>query len=196
MSVSKVSRTRVTALRNPTYSQGSVRVDPIQKTSPADIVGNKNLNYEFSKENFYDQLDKQKEKESEKDFENKKRQQQNKKNVAKPKEKEKYIFSKEERDTLDSLKRAFDTFNKKIDEIKNVDRLMGNANLTIFKTNTANQTKFLASIGIYTDKFSHFYIKEEMFVNEIKKYPSKLRQLTDPSSGTLRAINTWLGKVS
>jgi len=55
-------------------------------------------------------------------------------------------------------------------------------------------SRFLASIGIFTDKVSHFYIKEDVFVSEIMKNPQKIPMLLEPSTGVIRKICDSFGK--
>lgn len=184
MKISKTNNMRITSLRNPTYSKGSTRVDPVSPVSPAKNVAGASLNYEFSKEHFYEKLSEHQEKNDE--FEKNKQQQSNQQSA--------YTFTEDELEMINFLKNAFKNFNLKIDNIKNIDRLQSKNNMAIFKNEISPLSKFLGSIGILFDKFSHFYIKEDVFAKGIRTYPAKLRQLTDPSVGALKKITDALSK--
>lgn len=186
MGVSRTSRARVTELRNPVYSGGVNTINRISKVSGSSEVGDTFVNYEFSKESFYDSLADHRGKKT--DFE--KEKEKNKKGE------QSYNFTKQELEMIEFLKNAFNNFNGRIDQIKNLDRLRGGGRLIEFKKSISNDVRFLSSIGIYTDKFDHFNIRDEDFARNIRKLPGKLPMLTDPQTGILRKITDALGKVS
>lgn len=46
-----------------------------------------------------------------------------------------------------------------------------------------------------TDKLSHFYVNEEVFVREIMTYPQKLNNLLEPQTGVIRKICDSFGNM-
>lgn len=106
-----------------------------------------------------------------------------------------YEVSEKDRETLDFLNSMIDRFNKSIENIKMIDLARGQNNFANIKRTIDENSRFLSSIGIYTDKLSHFYIKEDVFVSEIMKNPQKISGLLEPSTGVIRKLCDSFGKM-
>ncbi|EJU23480.1 hypothetical protein HMPREF9630_02105 [Peptoanaerobacter stomatis] len=139
----------------------------------------------LAKEYFYDKLSK-KEKEPNKNAFSKE-EKQNKKSL--------FTVSEKDRETLDFLNSMFIKFNSSMDNIKKIDIARGQNNFYKIKNVINENSRFLASIGIMTDKLSHFYVNEEVFVREIMTYPQKLNNLLEPQTGVIRKICDSFGNM-
>lgn len=181
MKISPVSRSRVSHINSPTYSGGS---KPVEKTDSVTKMENysKSASFEFGKEHFYDKLDNYRKKEKNQDFQ---------KEDNNPKDNT-YTFSKEEKEMIDTIRNILTNFNNKIDIIKSTDIARNQNNLDKVKTTYKTHSRALATMGIYVDKFFHFYVKDEQFASSILKNPVNLTHLTDPANGILKKLTLAL----
>lgn len=178
MKISPVSRSRISSINSPSYSGGARAVDRTQDAQKVDNYS-QSLNFEFDKENFYDKLDSHRKSNSKDTFQREKNDKKN--NIP-------YEFSKEEKELIQNIKNILSNINNRIDTIKSVDIARKENNIQKIKKVYRDNSKFLASIGIYTDKLFHFSLRDEDFARAILLNPTKLNQLTDPINGILKKI--------
>ena len=163
-------------------------VSTVGKTEKIDTQNNamSTTSGELMKEHFYYKLEKK-----EDNSENK----NNRGNFkGKSPQKSLYERSKEDDETLDFLKNMLEKFNTSMETVKSVDLARNQSEFFKIKKVIDENSRFLASIGIFTDKISHFYIKEDVFVSEIMKNPQKIPMLLEPSTGVIRKICDSFGK--
>lgn len=176
MRVSKAINSRITSLRNPTYSGGSSSIDRVSRIKGVGSPSDKSLNFEYDKENFYESL---------KRNQNRKKEYEDGKNS----DDSSYSFSEEEMELIKTLQNVITNFNKKIDYIKNIDRARNTNVFEKIKSVINSYTRFLNEIGISVDvRAYHFSINPENFAREIMRNPHKLNKLLDPINGILRKI--------
>lgn len=177
--ISRVNRYRVTGLKNPTYSKGSSATDKVNRVTGVENKEDHGLNFELDKEQFYDKLQRHRDDKKEYGEEEKKPD-------------EKYTFSREEIEMINTLRSVLSNFNKKIDTIKKIDMARNSAKFEEVKLCISSHTNFLQSVGINLDKLYHFSIVPEVFAKSVLESPNKLTLLTDPITGTLRKITDCL----
>ncbi|EFM39624.1 hypothetical protein HMPREF0379_0675 [[Eubacterium] yurii subsp. margaretiae ATCC 43715] len=141
---------------------------------------------ELMKENFYDKLEKKEDDSENSDNKEKFRGRSSQKSL--------YEKSKEDDETLNFVKNMLEKFNISLETVKSVDLARNQSEFFKIKKVIDDNSRFLASIGIFTDKVSHFYIKEDVFVSEIMKNPQKIPMLLEPSTGVIRKICDSFGK--
>lgn len=141
---------------------------------------------ELMKENFYDKLEKKEDDSENSDNKEKFRGRSSQKSL--------YEKSKEDDETLNFVKNMLEKFNISLETVKSVDLARNQSEFFKIKKVIDENSRFLASIGIFTDKVSHFYIKEDVFVSEIMKNPQKIPMLLEPSTGVIRKICDSFGK--
>lgn len=144
------------------------------------------------KENFYDSIEnKIKEEKQDKFQKNRENQRQNKREN----QKSLYTVSEKDKETLDFLKSMINKFNTSIDNVKRIDFARNEINFYTIKSVIDSHSRFLSSIGITTDKFSHFHLNEQVFVKEIMQNPQKLTLLLEPQTGVIRKLCNSFGKM-
>ena len=141
---------------------------------------------ELMKENFYDKLEKKEDDSENSDNKEKFRGRSSQKSL--------YEKSNEDDETLNFVKNMLEKFNISLETVKSVDLARNQSEFFKIKKVIDENSRFLASIGIFTDKVSHFYIKEDVFVSEIMKNPQKIPMLLEPSTGVIRKICDSFGK--
>lgn len=141
---------------------------------------------ELMKENFYDKLEKKEDDSENSDNKEKFRGRSSQKSL--------YEKSNEDDETLNFVKNMLEKFNISLETVKSVDLARNQSEFFKIKKVIDENSRFLASIGIFTDKVSHFYIKEDVFVSEIMKNPQKIPMLLEPSTGVIRKICDRFGK--
>ena len=163
-------------------------VSTVGKTEKIDTQNNamSTTSGELMKEHFYYKLEKKEDNGENKD---------NRGNFkGKSPQKSLYERSKEDDETLDFIKNMLEKFNASMETVKSVDLARNQSEFFKIKKVIDENSRFLASIGIFTDKVSHFYIKEDVFVSEIMKNPQKIPMLLEPSTGVIRKICDSFGK--
>jgi len=163
-------------------------VSTVGKTEKIDTQNNamSTTSGELMKEHFYYKLEKKEDNRENKD---------NRGNFkGKRPQKSLYERSKEDDETLDFIKNMLEKFNNSMETVKSVDLARNQGEFFKIKKVIDENSRFLASIGIFTDKVSHFYIKEDVFVSEIMKNPQKIPMLLEPSTGVIRKICDSFGK--
>lgn len=163
-------------------------VSTVGKTEKIDTQNNamSTTSGELMKEHFYYKLEKKEDNRENKD---------NRGNFkGKSPQKSLYERSKEDDETLDFIKSMLEKFNTSMETVKSVDLARNQSEFFKIKKVIDENSRFLASIGIFTDKVSHFYIKEDVFVSEIMKNPQKIPMLLEPSTGVIRKICDSFGK--
>ncbi len=163
-------------------------VSTVGKTEKIDTQNNamSTTSGELMKEHFYYKLEKKEDNRENKD---------NRGNFkGKSPQKSLYARSKEDDETLDFIKSMLEKFNTSMETVKSVDLARNQSEFFKIKKVIDENSRFLASIGIFTDKVSHFYIKEDVFVSEIMKNPQKIPMLLEPSTGVIRKICDSFGK--
>lgn len=163
-------------------------VSTVGKTEKIDTQNNamSTTSGELMKEHFYYKLEKKEDNGENKD---------NRGNFkGKSPQKSLYERSKEDDETLDFIKSMLEKFNTSMETVKSVDLARNQGEFFKIKKVIDENSRFLASIGIFTDKVSHFYIKEDVFVSEIMKNPQKIPMLLEPSTGVIRKICDSFGK--
>lgn len=163
-------------------------VSTVGKTEKIDTQNNamSTTSGELMKEHFYYKLEKKEDNGENKD---------NRGNFkGKSPQKSLYERSKEDDETLDFIKSMLEKFNTSMETVKSVDLARNQSEFFKIKKVIDENSRFLASIGILTDKVSHFYIKEDVFVSEIMKNPQKIPMLLEPSTGVIRKICDSFGK--
>ena len=163
-------------------------VSTVGKTEKIDTQNNamSTTSGELMKEHFYYKLEKKEDNSENKD---------NRGNFkGKSPQKSLYERSKEDDETLDFIKSMLEKFNTSMETVKSVDLARNQSEFFKIKKVIDENSRFLASIGILTDKVSHFYIKEDVFVSEIMKNPQKIPMLLEPSTGVIRKICDSFGK--
>lgn len=184
-------RNMITNIRLNSNVSSLSSVKPVNKleTSANGMSSNSSV---LVKENFYDSIENKIKEEKEDKF------QKNKKNQKQSSTKDKkslYKVSEKDKETLDFLKSIIKKFNTSIDNIKRIDLARNEINFYTIKTVIDNNSRFLSSIGITTDKFSHFHLNEEIFVKEIMQNPQKLTLLLEPQTGVIRKLCDSFGKM-
>lgn len=184
-------RNMITNIRLNSNVSSLSSVKPVNKleTSANGMSSNSSV---LVKENFYDSIENKIKEEKEDKF------QKNKKNQKQSSTKDKkslYKVSEKDKETLDFLKSIIKKFNTSIDNIKRIDLARNEINFYTIKTAIDNNSRFLSSIGITTDKFSHFHLNEEIFVKEIMQNPQKLTLLLEPQTGVIRKLCDSFGKM-
>ena len=163
-------------------------VSTVGKTEKIDTQNNamSTTSGELMKEHFYYKLEKKEDNRENKD----------KRGNFKGKSPQKSLYerSKEDDETLDFIKSMLEKFNTSMETVKSVDLARNQSEFFKIKKVIDENSRFLASIGILTDKVSHFYIKEDVFVSEIMKNPQKIPMLLEPSTGVIRKICDSFGK--
>lgn len=163
-------------------------VSTVGKTEKIDTQNNamSTTSGELMKEHFYYKLEKKEDNSENKD----------KRGNFKGKSPQKSLYerSKEDDETLDFIKSMLEKFNTSMETVKSVDLARNQSEFFKIKKVIDENSRFLASIGILTDKVSHFYIKEDVFVSEIMKNPQKIPMLLEPSTGVIRKICDSFGK--
>lgn len=163
-------------------------VSTVGKTEKIDTQNNamSTTSGELMKEHFYYKLEKKEDNRENKD----------KRGNFKGKSPQKSLYerSKEDDETLDFIKSMLEKFNTSMETVKSVDLARNQSEFFKIKKVIDENSRFLASIGIFTDKVSHFYIKEDVFVSEIMKNPQKIPMLLEPSTGVIRKICDSFGK--
>ena len=163
-------------------------VSTVGKTEKIDTQNNamSTTSGELMKEHFYYKLEKKEDNRENKD---------NRGNFkGKSPQKSLYERSKEDDETLNFIKSMLEKFNTSMETVKSVDLARNQSEFFKIKKVIDENSRFLASIGILTDKVSHFYIKEDVFVSEIMKNPQKIPMLLEPSTGVIRKICDSFGK--
>ena len=163
-------------------------VSTVGKTEKIDTQNNamSTTSGELMKEHFYYKLEKKEDNRENKD---------NRGNFkGKSPQKSLYERSKEDDETLNFIKSMLEKFNTSMETVKSVDLARNQGEFFKIKKVIDENSRFLASIGIFTDKVSHFYIKEDVFVSEIMKNPQKIPMLLEPSTGVIRKICDSFGK--
>lgn len=188
MKINPVTRNTMSKMISNVRLNSVTDVSTVGKTEKIDTQNNamSTTSGELMKEHFYYKLEKKEDNKENKD---------NRGNFkGKSPQKSLYERSKEDDETLDFLKNMLEKFNTSMETVKSVDLARNQSEFFKIKKVIDENSRFLASIGILTDKVSHFYIKEDVFVSEIMKNPQKIPMLLEPSTGVIRKICDSFGK--
>ena len=188
MKINPVTRNTMSKMISNVRLNSVTDVSTVGKTEKIDTQNNamSTTSGELMKEHFYYKLEKKEDNRENKD---------NRGNFkGKRPQKSLYERSKEDDETLDFIKNMLEKFNTSMETVKSVDLARNQGEFFKIKKVIDENSRFLASIGIFTDKVSHFYIKEDVFVSEIMKNPQKIPMLLEPSTGVIRKICDSFGK--
>ena len=188
MKINPVTRNTMSKMISNVRLNSVTDVSKVGKTEKIDTQNNamSTTSGELMKEHFYYKLEKKEDNSENKD---------NRRNFkGKSPQKSLYERSKEDDKTLDFIKNMLEKFNTSMETVKSVDLARNQSEFFKIKKVIDENSRFLASIGIFTDKVSHFYIKEDVFVSEIMKNPQKIPMLLEPSTGVIRKICDSFGK--
>lgn len=188
MKINPVTRNTMSKMISNVRLNSVTDVSTVGKTEKIDTQNNamSTTSGELMKEHFYYKLEKKEDNRENKD---------NRGNFkGKSPQKSLYERSKEDDETLDFIKSMLEKFNTSMETVKSVDLARNQSEFFKIKKVIDENSRFLASIGIFTDKISHFYIKEDVFVSEIMKNPQKIPMLLEPSTGVIRKICDSFGK--
>lgn len=188
MKINPVTRNTMSKMISNVRLNSVTDVSTVGKTEKIDTQNNamSTTSGELMKEHFYYKLEKKEDNRENKD---------NRGNFkGKSPQKSLYERSKEDDETLDFIKSMLEKFNTSMETVKSVDLARNQSEFFKIKKVIDENSRFLASIGIFTDKVSHFYIKEDVFVSEIMKNPQKIPMLLEPSTGVIRKICDSFGK--
>ena len=188
MKINPVTRNTMSKMISNVRLNSVTDVSTVGKTEKNDTQNNamSTTSGELMKEHFYYKLEKKEDNRENKD---------NRGNFkGKSPQKSLYARSKEDDETLDFIKSMLEKFNTSMETVKSVDLARNQSEFFKIKKVIDENSRFLASIGIFTDKVSHFYIKEDVFVSEIMKNPQKIPMLLEPSTGVIRKICDSFGK--
>ena len=188
MKINPVTRNTMSKMISNVRLNSVTDVSTVGKTEKIDTQNNamSTTSGELMKEHFYYKLEKKEDNRENKD---------NRGNFkGKSPQKSLYERSKEDDETLDFIKNMLEKFNTSMETVKSVDLARNQSEFFKIKKVIDENSRFLASIGIFTDKVSHFYIKEDVFVSEIMKNPQKIPMLLEPSTGAIRKICDSFGK--
>jgi len=188
MKINPVTRNTMSKMISNVRLNSVTDVSTVGKTEKIDTQNNamSTTSGELMKEHFYYKLEKKEDNGENKD---------NRGNFkGKSPQKSLYERSKEDDETLDFIKSMLEKFNASMETVKSVDLARNQSEFFKIKKVIDENSRFLASIGIFTDKVSHFYIKEDVFVSEIMKNPQKIPMLLEPSTGVIRKICDSFGK--
>ena len=188
MKINPVTRNTMSKMISNVRLNSVTDVSTVGKTEKIDTQNNamSTTSGELMKEHFYYKLEKKEDNRENKD---------NRGNFkGKSPQKSLYERSKEDDETLDFIKSMLEKFNTSMETVKSVDLARNQSEFFKIKKVIDENSRFLASIGILTDKVSHFYIKEDVFVSEIMKNPQKIPMLLEPSTGVIRKICDSFGK--
>ena len=188
MKINPVTRNTMSKMISNVRLNSVTDVSTVGKTEKIDTQNNamSTTSGELMKEHFYYKLEKKEDNGENKD---------NRGNFkGKSPQKSLYERSKEDDETLDFIKSMLEKFNTSMETVKSVDLARNQSEFFKIKKVIDENSRFLASIGIFTDKVSHFYIKEDVFVSEIMKNPQKIPILLEPSTGVIRKICNSFGK--
>lgn len=202
MKVSPTTRYNMTRMISDVRMQGNV--SKIQSVSAIDKIDTSNnamssTSGELLKEAFYDKLERNEKNKKEEQADGKTSTQKNIKttnlrhNINNKEDKTDkknslYKVSEKDTDTINFIKSMLEKFNKSIDTIKVIDLARSQNNYFNIKKVTDENSRFLTSIGISTDKLGHFSINEDIFVEQIMKNPQKISTLLEPSTGIIRKL--------
>lgn len=188
MKINPVTRNTMSKMISNVRLNSVTDVSTVGKTEKIDTQNNamSTTSGELMKEHFYYKLEKKEDNGENKD----------KRGNFKGKSPQKSLYerSKEDDETLDFIKSMLEKFNTSMETVKSVDLARNQSEFFKIKKVIDENSRFLASIGILTDKVSHFYIKEDVFVSEIMKNPQKIPMLLEPSTGVIRKICDSFGK--
>ncbi len=188
MKINPVTRNTMSKMISNVRLNSVTDVSTVGKTEKIDTQNNamSTTSGELMKEHFYYKLEKKEDNRENKD---------NSGNFkGKSPQKSLYERSKEDDETLDFIKSMLEKFNTSMETVKSMDLARNQSEFFKIKKVIDENSRFLASIGILTDKVSHFYIKEDVFVSEIMKNPQKIPMLLEPSTGVIRKICDSFGK--
>lgn len=188
MKINSVTRNTMSKMISNVRLNSVTDVSTVSKTEKIDTQNNamSTTSGELMKENFYDKLEKKEDNSENKDDKEKFKRKSPQKSL--------YERSKEDDETLNFVKNMLEKFNISMETVKSVDLARNQSEFFKIKKVIDENSRFLASIGIFTDKISHFYIKEDVFVSEIMKNPQKIPMLLEPSTGVIRKICDSFGK--
>lgn len=189
MKINPVTRNTMSKMISNVRLNSVTDVSTVGKTEKIDTQNNamSTTSGELMKEHFYYKLEKKEDNRENKD---------NRGNFkGKSPQKSLYERSKEDDETLDFIKSMLEKFNTSMETVKSVDLARNQSEFFKIKKVIDENSRFLASIGIFTDKVSHFYIKEDVFVSEIMKNPQKITMLLEPSTGVIRKLCDSFGKM-
>ena len=201
MKVSPTTRYNMTRMISDVRMQGNV--SKIQSVSAIDKIDTSNNSMsstsgELLKEAFYDKLERNEKNKKEVQADEKKSTQKNinttnlrhtiNKEDTSDKKNSLYKVSEKDADTINFIRSMLEKFNKSTDTIKVIDLARSQNNYFNIKKVTDENSRFLTSIGISTDKLGHFSINEDIFVEQIMKNPQKISTLLEPSTGIIRKL--------
>ena len=201
MKVSPTTRYNMTRMISDVRMQGNV--SKIQSVSAIDKIDTSNNSMsstsgELLKEAFYDKLERNEKNKKEVQADEKKSTQKNinttnlrhtiNKEDTSDKKNSLYKVSEKDADTINFIRSMLEKFNKSIDTIKVIDLARSQNNYFNIKKVTDENSRFLTSIGISTDKLGHFSINKDIFVEQIMKNPQKISTLLEPSTGIIRKL--------
>ena len=189
MKINPVTRNTMSKMISNVRLNSVTDVSTVSKTDKIDTQNQamSNTSSELMKEHFYDKLGKKEQSRQDKEREGK--------FYGKTPQKSLYEKSKEDDETLSFVKTMLQRFNTSMETVKSVDLARNQSEFFKIKKVIDENSRFLASIGIFTDKVSHFYIKEDVFVSEIMKNPQKITMLLEPSTGVIRKLCDSFGKM-
>ena len=189
MKINPVTRNTMSKMISNVRLNSVTDVSTVSKTDKIDTQNQamSNTSSELMKEHFYDKLGKKEQSSQDKERDGKFN--------GKTPQKSLYEKSKEDDETLSFVKTMLQRFNTSMETVKSVDLARNQSEFFKIKKVIDENCRFLASIGIFTDKVSHFYIKEDVFVSEIMKNPQKITMLLEPSTGVIRKSCDSFGKM-
>lgn len=189
MKINPVTRNTMSKMISNVRLNSVTDVSTVSKTDKIDTQNQamSNTSSELMKEHFYDKLGKKEQSSQDKERDGKFN--------GKTPQKSLYEKSKEDDETLSFVKTMLQRFNTSMETVKSVDLARNQSEFFKIKKVIDENSRFLASIGIFTDKVSHFYIKEDVFVSEIMKNPQKITMLLEPSTGVIRKLCDSFGKM-
>jgi len=189
MKINPVTRNTMSKMISNVRLNSVTDVSTVSKTDKIDTQNQamSNTSGELMKEHFYDKLGKKEQSSQDKERDGKFN--------GKTPQKSLYEKSKEDDETLSFVKTMLQRFNTSMETVKSVDLARNQSEFFKIKKVIDENSRFLASIGIFTDKVSHFYIKEDVFVSEIMKNPQKITMLLEPSTGVIRKLCDSFGKM-
>lgn len=189
MKINPVTRNTMSKMISNVRLNSVTDVSTVSKTDKIDTQNQamSNTSGELMKEHFYDKLGKKEQNSQDKERDGKFN--------GKTPQRSLYEKSKEDDETLSFVKTMLQRFNTSMETVKSVDLARNQSEFFKIKKVIDENSRFLASIGIFTDKVSHFYIKEDVFVSEIMKNPQKITMLLEPSTGVIRKLCDSFGKM-
>ena len=189
MKINPVTRNTMSKMISNVRLNSVTDVSTVSKTDKIDTQNQamSNTSGELMKEHFYDKLGKKEQSSQDKEREGK--------FYGKTPQKSLYEKSKEDDETLSFVKTMLQRFNTSMETVKSVDLARNQSEFFKIKKVIDENSRFLASIGIFTDKVSHFYIKEDVFISEIMKNPQKITMLLEPTTEVIRKLCDSFGKM-